>query len=210
MRAVRFGSYSMCATFAGTPSLSLRRKSTTRYARLCPPPWCRVVIRPLEFRPPFLCSGRISDCSGWSRVISAKAATLDSRLPAVIGLWLRTAISDPKDFDRLALRRQRHDRALGVLAVAEAVAGAFTFPLAVDRVDAQHLHTEDLLDRDLDLSLVGIGANHERVLVILQQAVGLLGDHRLDQDVSRIRYRDSAHYRSLPSVPFAARATKAS
>ena len=28
--AVRFGSYSMCATLAGTPSLSLRRKSISR------------------------------------------------------------------------------------------------------------------------------------------------------------------------------------
>ena len=37
MRAVRLGSYSMCATFAGTPSL-FRRKSTIRYRRLVPPP----------------------------------------------------------------------------------------------------------------------------------------------------------------------------
>ena len=37
MRALRFGSYSMAATFAGTPSL-FRRKSMTRYWRLWPPP----------------------------------------------------------------------------------------------------------------------------------------------------------------------------
>src|ERR1700759_1220214 len=93
MRAVRFGSYSMCATFAGTPSLSCRRKSITRYARLCPPPWCRVVTLPELLRPPLLCSGRTSDFSGVSRVISAKSATEAPRRPGVVGLYLRIAIS---------------------------------------------------------------------------------------------------------------------
>src|SRR3954469_21335775 len=37
MRQLRFGSYSTAATLAGTPSL-MRRKSTTRYWRLWPPP----------------------------------------------------------------------------------------------------------------------------------------------------------------------------
>src|SRR3972149_3913 len=44
MRAVRFGSYSTCATLAGTPSL-FRLKSTWRYRRLLPPPRCgRLVL----------------------------------------------------------------------------------------------------------------------------------------------------------------------
>ena len=43
MRAVRFGSYSIAATFAGTPSLS-RRQSMMRNRRLWPPPTCRVVM----------------------------------------------------------------------------------------------------------------------------------------------------------------------
>src|ERR671938_1580568 len=94
MREVRFGSYSMCATLAGTPSLSLRRKSISRYCRLWPPPWCRVVMRPWTLRPPFLGSGASSDFSGVDRVISAKSATLEPRRPGVVGLYLRIAIAD--------------------------------------------------------------------------------------------------------------------
>src|SRR6185369_8036029 len=92
MRAVRLGSYSMCATFAGTPSLSTRLKSMSRYCRLCPPPWWRVVTRPWALRPPLLVSGRSRDFSGVDRVTSAKSATLAPRRPAVVGLYLRIAI----------------------------------------------------------------------------------------------------------------------
>ena len=45
MRAERFGSYSIPATFAGIPIFS-RRKSTSRSMRLTPPPRCRTVMRP--------------------------------------------------------------------------------------------------------------------------------------------------------------------
>ena len=79
----------MCATLAGTPSLSLRRKSISRYARLWPPPWWRVVTLPWTLRPPLLCSGRTSDFSGVDRVISAKSETLEPRRPGVVGLYLR-------------------------------------------------------------------------------------------------------------------------
>src|SRR5690606_3975606 len=123
MRAVRFGSYSMCATLAGTPSLSARRKSMTRYWRLWPPPWCRAVIRPALLRPAFFGSGRTSDFSGVDRVISAKSATLAPRRPGVVGLYLRMLISafrprrsgdrSTEDVDTLA-RCDRDDRALGV------------------------------------------------------------------------------------------------
>src|SRR6185437_14318019 len=88
----------MCATLAGTPSLSLRRKSITRYARLWPPPWCRVVIRPVLLRPPLLCSGRTSDFSGAVRVTSTKSATLEPRRPGVVGLYLRIPIYIPSLF----------------------------------------------------------------------------------------------------------------
>src|SRR6266498_3240022 len=138
MRAVRFGSYSMCATLAGTPSLSWRRKSISRYARLWPPPLCRVVILPCTFRPPLPCSGRTSDFSGVDRVISAKSETLAPRRPGVVGLYLRIPISQQslsispcasgarsaEDLDRLAFRGQRHDCPLGVLALAVPGAGA--------------------------------------------------------------------------------------
>ena len=93
MLAVRFGSYSMWATLASTPSLSWRRKSITRYARLWPPPLCRVVIRPCALRPPLPCSGRTSDFSGSERVISAKSETLAPRRPGVVGLYLRIPMS---------------------------------------------------------------------------------------------------------------------
>src|SRR3712207_9525356 len=85
----------MCATLAGTPSLSARRKSISRYARLWPPPWWRVVMRPVLFRPPLLCSGRTRDFSGVSRVTSTKSATLAPRRPGVVGLYLRIPIAVP-------------------------------------------------------------------------------------------------------------------
>src|ERR1700709_2195874 len=122
----------MCATLAGTPSLSARRKSIRRYARLWPPPLCRVVIRPCALRPPVLCSGRTSDFSGVERVISAKSATLEPRRPGVVGLYLRMPMSvplqlvspapsgdrAPEDLD--AALAERHDRALGAGTLAEA------------------------------------------------------------------------------------------
>src|SRR5699024_736234 len=125
MFAVRFGSYSTCATVASTPSLSLRRKSMTRYWRLCPPPLWRVVMRPWPLRPPLLLSGRSSDFSGVERVISAKFETLDPRRPGVVGLYLRIAMRFSRPFlfppsggqtrilDGLAVGRESHDLQLG-------------------------------------------------------------------------------------------------
>src|SRR2546430_2929467 len=193
MRAVRFGSYSMCATLAGTPSLSARRKSTRRYRRLCPPPWCRVVILPCAFRPPLECSGRSSDFSGSLRVTSAKSATLEPRRPGVVGLYLRIAIFPNPLADRAAegldavARRERHDRPLGVLALAGPGTGPLALALAVERVHGQDADAEDLLDGDLDLRLVRARVHQERVLVLVQQAVALLRDHRLEDHVTRVR-----------------------
>src|SRR5688572_4322968 len=193
----------MCATLAGTPSLSARRKSISRYARLCPPPWWRAVTLPWTLRPPRPCSGRTSDFSGWSRVTSAKSATLEPRRPGVVGLYLRIAmgreslsvlsgpvggherlgVRTPEDLDALA-RGEGDDGALGVLALAHhAALAALALALTVDRVHAEDLHLEDLLDRDLDLRLVRLRQHDERVLVGVQEAVALLGDHRGEQDV---------------------------
>src|SRR4051794_23292041 len=89
----------------------------------------------------------------------------------------------PEDLDAVA-GGQRHDGALGVLALAHPGApAALALALAVDRVDAEHLHVEDLLDSDLDLGLVGLGQDDERVLVLVQQAIALLRDDRGEQDV---------------------------
>src|SRR5512145_1682536 len=173
MRAVRLGSYSMCATLAGTPSLSLRRKSMTRYWRLWTPPLWRVVMRPWFLRPPVFDSGRSSDFSGVERVISAKSATDEPRRPGVVGLYLRIAIvsflcslaDSREDVDRAGL--EGDDRALGVLALAHAEAGATRLALAVQGVDRGDLDVEDLLDRELDLGLVRTGVHGERVLALV-------------------------------------------
>src|SRR6266545_1161217 len=189
MRAVRFGSYSICATFAGTPSLSCRRKSISRYARLCPPPWCRVVMRPWLLRPPLLCSGRTSDFSGSPRVTSTKSATLAPRRPGVVGLYLRIGMSGrpnlTEDVDPVA-RAERHDCALDVAPAAVAESGPLALALPVERVHVGDPDVEHLLDGDLDLCLVGKRVDVEGVLVLVEQAVALLGDDRSEQDVARI------------------------
>src|SRR5215218_8006961 len=88
-----------------------------------------------------------------------------------------------EDLDALA-GGDRHDGALGGLALTHPVAaGALALALAVQGVHAEHLHVEDLLDRDLDLRLVGVRPDDERVLVLVQQAVALLRDDRGDQHV---------------------------
>src|SRR6478735_864736 len=194
MRAVRLGSYSMWATLASTPSLSLRRKSMTRYWRLWPPPMWRVVMRPWLLRPPVLDSGRRSNFSVVDRVISAKSATDEPRRPGVVGLYLRIAMfSSPlsrpsadcrEDVD--GARLQRHDGALGVLALAGAEAGAAGLADAVDRVDRCDLDAEDLLDGELDLGLRRAGVHEERVLALVDEPVALLGDDRLQDDVARV------------------------
>src|SRR5664279_3914661 len=202
MRAVRFGSYSMCATLAGTPSLSSRRKSMSRYARLWPPPWWRTVTRPCTLRPPLECSGRTSDFSGVVRVISTKSATLAPRRPEVVGLNLRIPIASfpsahqwslaarsgdrtTKDVDAVA-RHQRHDCPLGVFALTESGPGALALALAVHRVDVGDLYAEDLLNGDLDLGLVRIRVDQERVLVLIEKAVTLLRDKGRVEHIARV------------------------
>src|SRR5215469_6562166 len=191
MRAVRFGSYSMCATLAGTPSLSCRRKSISRYARLCPPPWCRAVTRPWTFRPPLLCSGRTSDFSGSLRVISEKSEPLAPRRPGVVGLYLRipTCVSltnrSAEDVDPVALG-QGHDRVLGVHPLAPALPGTAPLAQPIECVHAGHPDAEHLFNRHLYLRLVGVGRDDERVLALVEKAVALLRHHRPQQDVARV------------------------
>src|ERR671921_1670775 len=92
MYAERFGSYSIAATFAGTPSLR-RLKSILRYRRLAPPPRWREVLRPFELRPPDFFRPSTSDFSGSSRVISAKSGYVEKRRPGLVGLGLRSAMA---------------------------------------------------------------------------------------------------------------------
>src|SRR6476620_1139083 len=163
----------------------------------------RVVMRPALLRPPLLESGRTSDFSGVDRVISTKSATLEPRRPGVVGLYLRIPIvcdpqfpnrldqsltrsgdRTPEDVDRAFL--QGDDGALGVLALADAEAGATGLALAVQRVDRVDLDAEDPLDRDLDLGLVGPRVDDEGVLALVEQPVGLLRHDRREQDVARV------------------------
>src|SRR3954467_6979043 len=94
MYAVRFGSYSIAATRAGTPSLE-RLKSTLRYRRLAPPPRWREVLRPLELRPPDFLRPSTRVFSGSSFVISEKSGYETNRRPGLVGLGLRIGISTP-------------------------------------------------------------------------------------------------------------------
>src|SRR5690242_9901084 len=197
MRDVRLGSYSMCATLAGMPSLSFRRKSIRRYARLWPPPWWRAVTLPWALRPPLFVSGRSSDFSGVDRVISAKSETLEPRRPGVVGLYLRIAIVYNPSADRAAegldpvTVGELDDRPLRVLALAPTGPGALALALAVERVDGQDPNVEDLLNRDLDLGLVRVRVHQKRVPVAVELAVALLRDHRCDDHVPRVG--DRAH-----------------
>src|SRR5512139_867937 len=187
-----------------------------RYARLWPPPWCRVVMRPWLLRPPFFGSGRTSDFSGVVLVTSTKSATDEPRRPGVVGLYLRIAMSSQsstlarsadrtsEDVDALPLG-EADDRALGVGPLAHTEARATRLALTVEGVDGGDLDVEHLLDRDLDLGLVGIGVHQEGVLVRVEQAVALLADDRSDQHVAVVLV-EGAHA-SDASAPLSAPAS---
>src|SRR6058998_2747864 len=179
MRHVRFGSYSIAATLAGTPNFS-RRKSMRRYCRLWPPPRYRDVIWPLLLRPPVPRFGSSSDFSGVVFVISSKSDTERNRVAGVTGLNCRIPISALEHGDRIALF-EGHDRFFPRQPSARArhaqTAGAP--PGAHDqRPDVRHGHLEERLDSRADLRLRGLRVHTERVLFArLIGRRGLLGDH---------------------------------
>src|SRR6266478_1378934 len=92
MLELRLGSYSMAATFAGTPTLS-RRKSTWRYCFLCPPPRCQITISPWLLRPPERFFGSSKAFSGSCLVIWLLSRTVINRRDAVYGLKLFSPIA---------------------------------------------------------------------------------------------------------------------
>src|SRR5215471_18056719 len=144
-------------------------------------------IRPCTFLPPCECSGRTSDFSGSLLVTSEKSEPLAPRLPGVVGLYLRIAMSGrvssgAENVDPVALG-EGHDRPLSVRPLPPAVPGATALTRAVQGVHPGHLDPEHGLDREPDLGLVGVRSDEEGVLALVEQPVALLRDHRLQQDV---------------------------
>src|ERR1043165_3333433 len=154
-------------------------------------------MRPWTLRPPLRGSGASSDFSGVAPAISAKSATPEPRRPGVVGLYLRIAMIYNPLADRAAegldavTVSQLHQGTLGRLTLTEARPRALALALAVDGVHRQHPDVEDLLNRDLDLGLVRVRVDQERVPVLVENAVALLGDHRREDDVARVG--DRAH-----------------
>src|SRR4051794_41239758 len=123
MYAERFGSYSIAATLAGTPSFE-RLKSILRYRRLAPPPRWREVLRPCALRPPDFRRPSTRVFSGSPFVISEKSGYETKRRPALVGLGLRIgmrlALLEPGQAleDRDAVARAHFDDRLLPLAGA--------------------------------------------------------------------------------------------
>src|SRR5690242_10471391 len=145
-------------------------------------------MRPYALRPPVRGLGLVSDFSGLSRVTSAKSETVWNRRPALVGLRLRIGIpSAPEDLDAVALG-EGHDGALlaGADAPRPGLAVALALPRPVERVHVRDPHVEDRLDRLLDLDLVGVRRDDERVDVLVVGRVGLLRHDRLEDHVTRV------------------------
>src|ERR1051325_2773391 len=161
MRAVRFGSYSIAATLAGTPNFS-RRKSMRRYCRLWPPPRYRDVIWPLLLRPPVPRFGSSSDFSGVGFVISSQSDTERNRVAGVTGLNCRMPMSALEYLDRVALF-ERHDRLLPRRPAAHVAAVALPLGAHHQGPHVRDRHVEQRLDGRADLRLGRLRLHAERV-----------------------------------------------
>src|SRR5215210_3852333 len=213
MYADRFGSYSIAATFAGTPSLR-RLKSTRRYRRLAPPPRWREVLRPFELRPPLLLSPSTRLFSGSLLVTSAKSGYVEKRRPGLVGLGLRIAIRGLLALEPLEALEDRDLVAGahlddGLLPRARAAGGqAAALRLGLDRrrADLDDAHVEELLDGLADLRLVRVRVNAERVPVVGGEHVALLAHDRADDDLARVHVRRPLRRRPRrpPSRPWRA------
>src|SRR5882762_5683113 len=179
MLALRFGSYSMDSTLAGTPALS-RRKSILRYCFLWPPPRCQIEISPWLLRPPERFFGSRRPFSGVSLVISLLSRTVMNRLDAVYGLKLFSPIAASyllKLFlyrfafslipELQVVRVLDHFFAFGQLDVRFLPIAPVTFVLAtaahlageIRGANTRDFHLENLLHGFLDLRFRGLGGN---------------------------------------------------
>src|ERR1700730_7583739 len=205
MFELRFGSYSIAATFAGTPTLS-RRKSTWRYCFLCPPPRCQTTISPWLLRPPERFLGSSSAFSGSCLVIWLLSRTVINRRDAVYGLKLFSPIAasylltasrssraergiSPSNFapllqilrvlDHLFAFRQLHVGFLPIATIAFVLTAAAHLAVKIGGAHIIDLHFEDLLHRFLDLRLGRARRDFkdDRVLRLFH-AQALFGDDR--------------------------------
>src|SRR5262249_14096050 len=76
---------------------------------------------------------------------------------------------------------------------------ALALPLAVQRVDVDDAYPEDRLHRALDLDLVGVGRDEERVHVLVERRVRLLRHDGTDDDVAWTLRGHSPSSASSPS-----------
>src|SRR5207302_9737780 len=204
MRAVRFGSYSIAATLAGTPNFS-RRKSMRRYCRLWPPPRYRAVMWPLLLRPPVRRRGSTSDFSGVVFVISPKSDTERNRVAGVTGLNCRMPMSALEHLDRVALF-QGHDRLLPRRPAAHVAAVALPLGSHHQGPHIRHGHLEQRLDGGADLRLGGLRLHPERVFLAgLERRRRLLGDDRPDDQLVLLRHPRPPASRSRRPAPAARR-----
>src|SRR4030042_4480901 len=142
--------------------------------------------------------------SGSFFVISEKSETDAKRLPGDVGLYLLIAMiihlldSAQRALEELYTmpRRQAHDRLLTSGGVAGSPALALRLGRYSNGVDRSHLHSEYFLDRLADLGLLRLGVYLEGIFVVVEECVTLLGDHRPQDDITRILH--------LPPLPVTA------
>src|SRR5687768_9779311 len=190
-----------------------------------------VVARALEVDPPVQALGAATAVAGGLAPVGVAAAGLLEPLDeGLLGLGLRdlgvVGVRDEptagrgglgladrhglelglealEDRDGVALAHL-HDRRLPGARAAAGVAAALRLRGDLRRAHSEHGHAEQLLDGLLDLRLVRVRMDAERVLVGRRQHVGLLGDDGPDDHLGRI-HQALASSRPMRTTGFFAR-----
>src|SRR6476469_3949989 len=147
-------------------------------------------MRPWVLRPPVRFLPLTSDFSGSERVMSSFASQVWKRRAGEVGFCFLIAIWSAslrgrgtlEQLDPVA-RRKLDDSFLPAAGLAGGPATPLGLGLQAHRAHVHHVDVEDLLDRGADLRLVRAGMHPERVLVLGDQRVALLGDDRLPDDL---------------------------
>src|SRR5215213_604033 len=101
------------------------------------------------------------------------------------GSALQIGLQALEDRDRLA-GTDLHDGLLPGARAPCGVAAALGLGLHAERADLDHVDVEELLDGLLDLGLVRVGVDAERVAVRRREDVGLLRDDGADDDLAGV------------------------